>query len=305
MEPGKKHFQAARNTGKAFLSGLIWQKQIAMNTDFNHLDDEERLAAENNFLKMKLMIERGAEFIGCSDDIPGAIQNEFLNNIIAFEEQFDKRSTIKVFDKIGQPSHFKLAGEIADEKIESAWAELLDYLNEHGIDVGVCSPNITERELYRFVTEELFQYETDDMNMPGWVTHFIYDEFHPDPVYDNSRMVKNELIAGIFQKEELFYQYNYDKNGFSFNNEFYSQFSDFNQKINHFKASYEEIELNNCDIASCIIKGDQCVVTGRYAATAFCHFILQSFEGDFRVDLNREGSGFWVIKDVWIEGFMN
>ena len=276
-----------------------------MNTDFNHLKDEERLAAENNFLKMKLMIERGAEFIGCSDDVPEEVQNEFLNNIIAFEEQFDKRKTIRVFDKLGQPSHFKPSAEIDDKDIETAWTELLACLNEHGIDVGVCSPNISTRELYRFVTEELFQYEADDLDMPGWVSHFIYDEFHPDPVYDNSRMVSNDLFDGIFRKEELGYAFNYDRDGFIFNNETFTEFSDFCQRIDQFKSSYDEIELNNCEIVSCVVEGNHCVVSGKYAATATAHSIVHSFEGNFRVDISRENSDFWFFKTIWIEGFMN
>ncbi|MEI9806727.1 MAG: hypothetical protein WDO16_01940 [Bacteroidota bacterium] len=133
------------------------------------------------FLKMKLMLERGASFGGNeNNELPPEIENQFLNNVMAFEDHFQDYKMIKVFDKIGRPHHFKPASEIPDDEIKKAWSELQAHLNEHSIDLDVCSPNIPVRELYRFAVEELFEQEMDDMDMPGWTTHFIYDEFHPD-----------------------------------------------------------------------------------------------------------------------------
>ncbi|MEJ0104654.1 MAG: hypothetical protein WDO19_19750 [Bacteroidota bacterium] len=100
-----------------------------------------------------------------------------------------------MYDKIGKPRHFKPVNEIADDEIGNAWAELKDHLNKFSINLGVCSPNISVRELYRFTTEELFEHEMDDMDLPGWTTNFTYDEFHPDLVYDNSRMVEADLLV--------------------------------------------------------------------------------------------------------------
>lgn len=50
-----------------------------MPEDFSHLDEEERLRAENEFLKMKLMLERGAQFgLGENIDLPAETENQFL-----------------------------------------------------------------------------------------------------------------------------------------------------------------------------------------------------------------------------------
>jgi hypothetical protein len=139
-----------------------------MQEDFPKLNQEEQLKAENDFLKMKLMLERGGYFGGDENsELPPEIENQFLNHVMAFEKQFEERKTIKVFDKIGAPLHFKPVKEIPDNDIEEAWSELRHHMNEHGIDLDVCSPNISARELYRFTTEELFEHETDDMNLPG------------------------------------------------------------------------------------------------------------------------------------------
>src|SRR5687767_12518157 len=137
-----------------------------MSAAFSKLNDEERLKVVNEFLKMKLMLERGGQF-GSNENkespLSPEIENQFLNNIMAFEKQFEEHKTIKVFDKIGRPQHFKAVAEISDEEMPGAWGELSEHLNAHGVDMAVCSTNISVIELYRFTTEELFLHEMDDM----------------------------------------------------------------------------------------------------------------------------------------------
>ncbi len=72
--------------------------------NFNHLEGDEKLKAENEFLKMKLMLENGAKFeMSEENELPAGVENEFLSNMAAFEKQFAEHKTIKVFDKIGRP----------------------------------------------------------------------------------------------------------------------------------------------------------------------------------------------------------
>ncbi|HMD00913.1 MAG TPA: hypothetical protein VKH37_12205, partial [Ferruginibacter sp.] len=136
------------------------------NESVNNPSNDDELKIENDFLKMKLMLEQGAQFgdhYGTSEGLPADIENQFLKNIIEFEKQFAEQKRIKVFEKIGKPSQFRPVNEVPDEEITQAWEGLHDYLREHSIELGVCSPNISSRELYRFTIEELFEYEMDDM----------------------------------------------------------------------------------------------------------------------------------------------
>ena len=50
-----------------------------MPDDISNLNEEQKLKAENEFLKMKLMLERGASF-GTDNDtaLPAGVENEFL-----------------------------------------------------------------------------------------------------------------------------------------------------------------------------------------------------------------------------------
>ena len=62
-----------------------------MNENFESSDEEEKLKAENDFLKMKIMLERGATFGGDNSELPAEIENAFLNNVMAFEKQFEEQ----------------------------------------------------------------------------------------------------------------------------------------------------------------------------------------------------------------------
>jgi len=275
-----------------------------MQEDFLHLNDEEKLKAENEFLKMKLMLEWGGHFGGNEDnELPPALENEFLNNIMAFESEFEKHQTIKVFDKIGRPLQFKPVDDVADGDIELAWKELDAYMRARDIHLDVCSPNVSARELYRFVTEELFGYETDDMNLPGWTTNFIYDEFHPDPVYDNSELVRRDLLYDIFRKEELFNELQYDSEGFVFNSKQYDEFDLFKEKINRFKSLFNEIELEQCEIHDCTVSNNGCTVMGSYRAKAKTGNDELVYEGPFSVELILKDTQYWYLKRIEIKGF--
>lgn len=275
-----------------------------MPEEFSHLNEEERLKAENDFLKMKLMLENGAKFeMSNENELPTAIENQFLSNMAEFEKQFAEHKTIKVFDKIGRPANFKPVAEIPDEEMEKAWEDLSNYLGEHGINLDVCSPNISKRELYRFATEELFEHETDDMDLPGWTTNFIYDEFHPDLVYDNSRLVEQDLFRDIFRKEDLFHEINYDKENLVFNNKLYENRESFIEMINQFKSLFDEIELLECNVIFCQVGEVDCEVKGNYKARAKTERDEIIFEGDFKVELILNEFEYWFFKKIQIDEF--
>jgi hypothetical protein len=275
-----------------------------MPENFSHLNEDEQLKAENDFLKMKLMLEHGAQFdeLG-NNEIPAEIENEFLNNVIAFEKQFEQRKIIKVYDKIERPRHFKPVNEIPGDEINNAWRELIAHLNKFNINLDVCSPNISVRELYRFATEELFEHEMDDMDLPGWTTHFTYDEFHPDPVYDNSRMVEKDLFGDIFRKEALFYEVNYDKKEILFNNKLYESRESFIKMINRFKSLFDKIRLIKCIVTKCEVKEKNCVVEGRYRASAITGPDKLNYRGGFTVELILNDMDYWYFKKIHIDGF--
>jgi hypothetical protein len=276
-----------------------------MDKDFADLPEQERLKAENEFLKMKLMLEHGMLFSGSTEALQNMpeLENEFLRSVSAFENQWERSRKISVFEKIGKPDFFKPVSEIPDEEIEIRWNELFRYMEENGIYLQACSPNISARELYRFAIEELFKEEVDDMHMPGVQTCFIYDEFHPDPVYENSNMVEGGLFRDIFSKHELFYEINYAEQGFDFNGRLYEAWNDFATVINKFKSFYDDIKVTSFQVVNCEVSGKSSLVTGNYSATGINGSSEQEFKGDFGVELSKSENGYWRFNVIRIDGF--
>lgn len=268
------------------------------------LNEEENLKNENEFLKMKLMLEQGAQFgnIQSGSELPAEIQNQFLKNIIEFEKQFEEHKTIKLFDKIERPTHFKLVSKIPDEEIDRAWNVLDTYLRKYGIELSVCSPNIGNRELYRFATEELFEHEIDDMNLPGMMTGFIYDEFYPDHIYDNTRYAV-DCMKLILEKEPLDLLMLFSKENLKLNNHYPLNEEEFKKIVNRFKELYENITLNDITNVDCVIADTFCNVKGMYDVTLVLPLEEINLKGDWLVEFALdEVLGDWQIHDVQIEG---
>lgn len=276
-----------------------------MNEENFDLSHDEKLQAENDFLKLKLMLEHDAKFSTPDEDAPALspeIENAFLNRIIAFEEQAKNPKYIKVFDRIERPVDFKPSTEIPDEQIEAEWRRLQERLYKYQIVLDVCSPNISARELYRFTTEELFEYEMDDMHVPGMISNFIYDEFHPDYVYDNSRTAC-DCIRQMLMKEAMEWTHDFRKESLRLNKRFPLTIEAFKNITSYFKNSYDQLEVENIEHAACDITESICTVTGRYSITATSDHQLIMLNGNWIVkfDFNEEW-GYWNIYEIQIEG---
>ena len=276
-----------------------------MNENFEQIDEEENLKNENEFLKMKLMLEQGAQFgtMQADSELPAGIENEFLNYIMAYEKQAVERKMIKIFDKIERPNHFKPVNEIPDDEIENAWNNLDEYLRKYSIELSVCSPNISDRELYRFTTEELFNHEMDDMNLPGMMSCFTYDEFYPDYKYDNTRHAVEDCIEVILKKKHFDWMPLLKKENLRINDHYPVSEKEYINLINRFKDAYEDIQLQEMNDPVCTIEGNSCYVKGNYDVTLTFSSEEIFINGEWMVEYEfDEDFGFWEIANVQVEG---
>jgi hypothetical protein len=276
-----------------------------MNENFESSDEEENLKNENEFLKMKLMLEQGAQFgtMRTNDELPANVENEFLNYIMAYEKQAVERKMIKVFDRIQRPNHFKPINEIPGDEIENAWSNLDEYLQNYGIRLSVCSPNISTHELYRFATEELFEEEMNDMNIPGMMSCFTYDEFYPDHKYDNSRLAVEDCIGVILKKTIFTWMPMLKTENLRINDHYPLSEKEYIALINRFKEAYEDIQLQEMNDPVCTIEGNSCFVKGSYDVSltlSSCEKI--NINGNWMVELEFDDFGFWEIANVQLEG---
>lgn len=276
-----------------------------MSENFKNLNDDENVKTENDFLKMKLMLEQGAQFGNMQTDgkLPPEMENQFLKNIIDFEKQFEEHKTIKLFDKIERPEHFKPVNEIPDEEIDNAWNELKEYLHNYGIELGVCSPNIINRELYRFTTEELFNHEMDDMNIPGMMSCFTYDEFYPDHEYENKTTAVEECIQPMLENKPFEWMHHFRNENLRLNDNYPLSPEEFKNLVNLFKKSYEDILLEEMDEPVCVMSEKVCNVKGNYSMKASLPQEDIILEGNWSVDFDiDEELGYWYIINVKVEG---
>lgn len=279
-----------------------------MKEIFDSLNENEKLQTENEFLKMKMMLEHGAKF-GTVDDekeLSAGVENQFLNYVMAFEKQAANPKYIKLYDKIEKPTHFRPAKEIPENEIENAYKEVCHYINNYGIELSVCSPNISTRELYRFTIEELFEYNMSDMDIPGVVSSFIYDEFYPDHVYDNQRTVETDLFPDIFSERPVYFDYGFSYSDIILNDENFSNYEAFKEKMNSFKSFYSKIYLEEMNASSVEVIEKESVIKGYYKALFIEKETLSKkiIEGDFIVEMALSDLGYFLIKKMNFEGII-
>ena len=145
-------------------------------------DRDEHFRIENEILRIKLKAEHGDAFqMHSNGEMPPEIENQFLKNMIAFEENYAKAEYTTVFEKIGSPTFVK-ADILNDDEITLALAEITEAMKKNSIALDVCDGPYEnqDRLIYKFITEELFSHEIEKESIFGGTWNFIYEEFHPN-----------------------------------------------------------------------------------------------------------------------------
>ncbi len=157
------------------------------------------LPVENELLMLKLRAEFGAECITGGDNIPPAVVNDFLKSVYEFEQRFrEPRELIKIYDKIGRPE-FKRADELPDKQLSRELKKLLKQMHQYHLELDILG-EYPDRVIYRFITEEFFEHEMENLSMAGYIHHFCYEEFHPNHEMDiRSRII--EFLTHWFDRK--------------------------------------------------------------------------------------------------------
>lgn len=252
-------------------------------TNHESEDDLEKLRMENELKKMKLMLEQGAIFSepSGSKTIDPFIENEFLNNVMAFEDSYRKAERILLYDFIERPDFIKVDA-IDDSQISQELERVMNILNKNGIQLDtIC--DVEEREIYRFVTEELFGYEMDNMRIPGMMSCFIYEEFHPNHEYD----IRNHSIDGIksyLNKKTDFYT------------TFFTREAEEDDSLNHFRNAFKSFSLKHFEITQLSFDDKTASVSFNIDFTGKIENSIekQRFSGDGSMELVYQYE-YWVI----------
>lgn len=147
------------------------------NEELNE-EEREKLRLENEILKLKMQAEYGAMFGQMSGELTPEMEHAFLKNILEFEEQYQNRKMIKVYDLLGQPAYKPFAA-LSENEVKPELKRLLELMQEKKVQLHV-KTKYPAALIYKFITEELFEHETDDMQVEGMTKDFSYEEFHPN-----------------------------------------------------------------------------------------------------------------------------
>jgi hypothetical protein len=164
-----------------------------------HLNDnpEENIRMENEFLQLKLKAELGAEtFI--SGNFPPEIENEFLKNVLAFENSFSNAPMKTIYEMLEKPK-YKPESDLDDNEIELALEALFNRMKKKQITLEF-SGAYKSRTKYKFITEEFFHEEVSDNMIPGMIWNFNYEEYHPNHKMDIENKTISFISAWINQK---------------------------------------------------------------------------------------------------------
>lgn len=147
--------------------------------DENFSDDpQENLRVENEILKLKMQAERAAVFGGNMEDLPPEVEAEFLKNVQLFEDSFDKAKLVTIYECIGNPS-FKKVDELNPEEVKDQLRRIMEMMHSKNIILDV-QGQYELSVIYKFITEELFLEKIREVNFPGYMHSFIYEEFYPN-----------------------------------------------------------------------------------------------------------------------------
>lgn len=211
----------------------------------------DELGTENELLKLKMMAEFGGDFMG-GEDLPPDVENQFLKQVMSFHKKHDTSKVTTIYHFIGEPE-FNHVNDLSDKEVVKELKRLMKLMNKNGVSLSVLAET-PKREVYRFITEELFKHEIEDVRVRGWVNQFVYEEFHPNPEYDVRTSVFY-CLQSIFNRGHVFVDDHYsedmkDSIGLSM------EVEEFREKIEGFWSRYNNVKLDQYDLVKVEIDKD-------------------------------------------------
>lgn len=163
------------------------------STSYNHND----LRFENEFKKLKLRAEFGIKLI---ESPTGSIQqeHEWLNNLEEFEACHADYNQVPIFVYLGEPSHFLPVEKLTRWALPRELQKLQSLLAENQIQVeSLCA--LDDKELYRFIFDEVFWKEIPKNRDANHIKRFLYEEDHPNQAYEIKTTIE-EFVQRCFSQ---------------------------------------------------------------------------------------------------------
>jgi hypothetical protein len=139
------------------------------------------LQSENEFIKLKMMAEWGASFGGDTGALSPELENQFLQQVQAFESAFQAGSAKTFAESVGRPAVMPLPEfqQLPNAKQETMVNDVMAYYRQHAVDV--CFefeyPPVVK---YQFLVEDLPERPNYFGVVQGMTVGVIYEEYYPN-----------------------------------------------------------------------------------------------------------------------------
>lgn len=264
-----------------------------------HLSPEEELNAENNLLKEKLRLEHGM-LMSDSPGLSPETENHWLKHVYAFEQQYKDTKRTSLYDYIGRPA-FKKWDTLSEKQVSEELGRIQKVMAKNNVQVDCICP-CDDATLYKFITEELFAHEMDDMRIPGMTCHFTYEEFHPNHDYDLRQQV-NDFLTSIFERQ---WKKEFDEFALAVKVTHSGKAHDraaISAIITAFQEAHDRLKILKLDITQVVINTQLTMaeVAARLSASGKRQGERVLYEGGCSFHFVREG-GYWYVDAFRVPG---
>lgn len=263
-----------------------------------HHNKDDELRAENAVLRLKLEQEFGMLDSSGSMEDP-KMENDWLRHIYNIEKQAKERKTIAVYDFLGRPD-FKRPEDLHSDELERELDRLMTLCYEKRVlidNLYDCPPE----ELYRFIVEDLFPYQTDDFAYPGTATWFIYEDFYPNHERDIADYCCDTLSYILFGEWDDYWFKTIMSEKVLLNGKTHDKL-ELKSILKVYAEAHEHIEIEEFEDER--IQFDLQMETGSYSAQLYCYNEQTKMEcrSSIRFGLKFEIS-MWVINAIQLPSF--
>jgi hypothetical protein len=224
-----------------------------MDDDFQ--DRIQRILNEKK--KEELRKRYGMQLEGHTEDLSPQDESEWLDYITEFERQFENAAEISVRERIGNPAIRPLF-DISDAELEAELDRLLELLYENNIVVDFIN-EVDDREVYRFIIEELLDEMMDDIRIPEMYSHFTYEDFHPNDEADVKQWAE-EFLHAFFEYDDEMLTLALGKEGLKDLQGRAISLEEFKAMVNEFQIKYIAIMAFSVQAEGAKVDGDYAVV---------------------------------------------
>lgn len=112
-------------------------------------------------------------FVYDDPELPSGIASEIPEHVYRFEKAWQDSKRISIYELLKKP-FFLPEKELDDDPLKVELERIRNLMEENQVSLEIPSCK-DPREIYRFITEFLFDQEIDDLKLDGLSRHFIYN----------------------------------------------------------------------------------------------------------------------------------